>query len=182
MENELILVDTFDRPVGVASKADAHRRPMLHRAFSVFLVDDSGEEPRLLLQKRALCKYHSGGLWTNSCCSHPRRGETTLEAAGRRLEEEMGVRPDGPLREIGSFLYYHAFGPELFEYEYDHVLLGRYRGDPSPDPEEASETAWAALSELNEGMLRAPGSFTPWFFTAAAMTISYLRDARTQTG
>ena len=166
--DQLILVDLFDRETGHADKAQAHRAPLLHRAFSVFLYDGG----RLLLQKRAPGKYHSGGLWANSCCSHPRRGETLTDAAHRRLREELGA--DCPLQEIGAFVYYHRFAGDLYEYEYDHVLLGRCGGPFSPDPAEIAETAWFTPEALNEALLCEPERFAPWFRTACPMVLSHL--------
>ena len=132
--DNLILVDVFDNPIGMADKRRAHTVPLLHRAFSVFLINDRGE---LLLQKRASGKYHSGGLWANACCSHPRIGEETIPSAEARLMEELGVTC--PLREIGCFVYLHRFHDALYEYEYDHVLIGRHCGPFTPNPEEIEE-------------------------------------------
>lgn len=172
MEDKLILVDPLDRPVGTASKEEAHARPLLHRAFSIFLVEP--RSGRLLLQQRAEGKYHSGGLWANSCCSHPREGETVAEAARRRLEEELGICPPPSLEQTGTFLYFHAFSPRLFEYEYDHVLLGRYGGELRPDPAEIARTAWVDPPRLRQALLEYPEAFAPWFFSAAAMVLERL--------
>ena len=157
------LVDLDDRPVGAAEKEEAHEKPLLHRAFSVFLTDPAGK--RMLLQKRAKGKYHSGGLWTNACCSHPEPGEDLMAAAHRRLGEELGI--DSGLREIGRFVYLHRFSDRLYEYEYDHVLLGRYDGPVRPDPEEAEEIRWADMDDVRRELLEEPERFTPWFVTAA---------------
>lgn len=166
--DRLILVDTLDRPVGVADKREAHAGPILHRAFSVFLWDGT----RLLLQRRADGKYHSGGLWANACCSHPRVGEELLPSAENRLQEELGMRC--PLREIGSFVYFHRFAEDLFEYEYDHVLLGRYSGEFHPDAGEIAELRWVRLQELDEELRREPESFAAWFRTGGPMVLRYL--------
>ena len=166
----LILVDSLDREIGFCEKTPAHAAPLLHRAFSVFLVDASG---RLLLQKRAAGKYHSGGLWANSCCSHPRRGEALMDAAHRRLQEELGV--DCPLAEIGSFVYCHRFADDLFEYEYDHVLIGCFDGPVSPNPEEIETTAWCAQQTLLDALRCHPERFAPWFLTAAPMVLAHLQ-------
>ncbi|MBQ3301101.1 MAG: isopentenyl-diphosphate Delta-isomerase, partial [Eggerthellaceae bacterium] len=133
--DRIILVDEQDREVGSEEKLTAHRTPLLHRAFSIFLYDDTGEEPRLLLQQRAYGKYHSGGLWANSCCSHPRVGEVLAEATVRRLQEELGVAGVA-LTEVGSFVYCHKFRDDLYEHEFDHVFVGRYAGPVKPNPEE----------------------------------------------
>ena len=137
-QDHLICVDIFDRPVGVATKEEAHRKGMLHRAFSVFIVDS--REGRMLLQKRALGKYHSGGLWANACCSHPRQGEETTAAAHRRLVEEVGI--DCTLTPLYSFVYREVFPDGLVEYEYDHVFLGWgsiHELILDPDPEEIEQ-------------------------------------------
>ena len=123
------LVDLFDRPCGSAEKLAAHRQPLLHRAFSVFLY----HEDALLLQQRAWQKYHCGGLWANTCCSHPQPGEALPAAAHRRLREELAI--DCPLTEIGSFVYYHPFANGLYEYEYDHIFVGSWHGTAQPDPQ-----------------------------------------------
>src|SRR5215213_7703405 len=127
-ENEsVILVNERDEPIGTAPKLDAHYNGELHRAFSVFIRDYEG---RILLQRRANEKYHSGGLWTNACCGHPRPGEDTRVAAERRLHEEMGIHSE--LTEVGVFIYRDSVG-SLTEHELDHVFTGVYSGDPSPD-------------------------------------------------
>lgn len=166
----LILVDIRDRAIGAADKAAAHKEPLLHRAFSVFLTD--GEH--LLLQRRAEGKYHSGGLWANACCSHPRMGEETISSAELRLQEELGMTC--PLTEAGSFIYCHRFAEHLWEYEYDHVLLGRYNGDFKPDPAEIQELRWVTPAELDEELRSSPGCFAPWFVTAAPMVLRYLAE------
>ena len=159
--NELILVDLDDRETGYGEKMDVHRRGLLHRAFSVFLFDGD----RVLIQRRAEGKYHSAGLWANTCCSHPRAGETVPEAAKRRLREECGVE-DVNLREAGSFVYRAAFPNGLTEYEFDHVLVGEYSGSFSADPEESSELRFVPLSELKQNMLVSPERYAAWFITA----------------
>jgi isopentenyl-diphosphate Delta-isomerase len=154
----VILVDRSDRPVGTAEKLAAHKSGRLHRAFSVVVLDGDG---RVLLQQRALDKYHSPGLWSNTCCSHPRPGETTLGAAHRRLAEEMGF--DCALRPVGSLLYRARVGQGLVEHEYDHVLVGNWEGTPAPDPAEVAAWRWADLPSLALEARRAPSRFTPWF-------------------
>lgn len=164
--DNLILVDVLDAPIGTAEKREAHAAPLLHRAFSVFLTDGTG---RLLLQKRAAGKYHSGGLWANACCSHPRWGEQTIPSAEARLWEELGVTC--PLREVGSFVYLHRFAEKLYEYEYDHVLLGRYAGDFAPDPQEIEALRWVTPAELSTELRQSPERFAPWLITAAPMVL-----------
>lgn len=166
---QLILVDLYDREIGSAGKREAHARPLLHRAFSVFLTDGEG---RLLLQKRAAEKYHSGGLWANACCSHPRRGEQLIPSAESRLREELGM--SCPLTEVGSFVYCHRFSETLFEYEYDHVLLGKYSGPLRPDPEEIEELRWVTPQALVQELLMVPEHFAVWFLTAAPMVLHAL--------
>jgi len=177
MNENLILVDLYDREIGVTDKMAAHRRPLLHRAFSIFLYDDTEERTRLLIQKRAYHKYHSGGLWANTCCSHPRAGEDLLEAATRRLYEEMQVASPF-LLEINSFIYYHQFGPELFEYEFDHVLVGRYSGSYLPNPAEVAEAMWVTEDFLSKDLLDNPAAYAPWFRSAAPMVLRWLQTQR----
>ena len=160
-KDDLILVDLDDRETGSAGKTETHRRGLLHRAFSVFLFDGD----RVLVQKRADGKYHSGGLWANTCCSHPRSGESLSEAAARRLEQECGIEGVS-LREAGRFVYRASFRNGLTEYEYDHVLVGEYAGPFSPDPEEAAALRYVPLPELKRDMLAAPERYAVWFFTA----------------
>jgi isopentenyl-diphosphate delta-isomerase len=156
--DRVILVDARDRPVGAADKLDVHRWGLLHRAFSVLVLNPRGE---LLLQRRARTKYHSGGLWSNTCCSHPSPGEETLEAAHRRLREEMGF--DCPLRPVGAVRYRLEVGRDLLEHEYDHVLVGRWAGAPDPDPAEVEAWVWVDPRRLRRALDREPERFTPWF-------------------
>lgn len=154
----VVLVDEQDVPRGASEKLRAHRDGALHRAFSILVFDGRG---RLLLQKRAARKYHSPGLWTNTCCGHPRPGEATVDAARRRLREEMGI--DTALRPLFTFRYRADVGGGLTENEYDHVLVGRYDGEPRPDPAEAEAWRWSALSALRGEVGRDPDRFTRWF-------------------
>ena len=151
------LVDAQDRPAGRAEKLDAHRRALLHRAFSVFVFDTAG---RLLLQRRADGKYHSGGLWTNTCCGHPRPDEGLIDAAKRRMHEEMGF--DCALEPVGSLHYRLPVIGDLTEHEFDHLLCGQCETDPRPDPQEVS--AWRRITwpELMAEIAAAPDAFTPW--------------------
>lgn len=158
MEDEVILVDELDNEIGTAPKLRAHQEGALHRAFSVFVFNSRGE---LLLQRRADDKYHSGGLWTNTCCSHPRPGEATDAAAARRLDEEMGLAL--PLVPVFAFTYRSAFADGLWEHELDHVYIGRTDADPVPDPAEVSGWRWVALDEVAREMERHPERFTVWF-------------------
>ena len=158
MEDEVILVDEEDREVGTAPKLRAHREGWLHRAFSVFLFNSRGE---LLLQRRADDKYHSAGLWSNTCCSHPRPGEETDAAARRRLGEEMGL--SAPLLPVFDFRYRAAFADGLWEHELDHVYIGRSDADPHPDPAEVAGWRWASVDAVVREMERDPEAFTVWF-------------------
>ena len=160
-EDELILVDMDDREIGHGGKLDVHLRGKLHRAFSVFLFDGD----RLMIQKRAAGKYHSAGLWANTCCSHPRLGETLPEAVERRLQFECGIS-GVPVREVGRFVYRACFENGLTEYESDHVFIGEYSGTSSPDPEEIEELCLVELDSLKQDMIIHPEKYAAWFFTA----------------
>ncbi|MBQ9041380.1 MAG: isopentenyl-diphosphate Delta-isomerase [Eggerthellaceae bacterium] len=160
-DDELILVDGLDRAVGTATKLQAHVEGLLHRAFSVVLVRDGEKAPELLLAKRSMLKYHSGGLWANSVCSHPRAGEELLDAAYRRVREELGCGATG-LRDVAAFAYRAEFENGLCEHEYDHVLVGRCAGDPNPDPAEASEVRWVGFDELAAELAERPEAFAAW--------------------
>lgn len=157
MTEQVILVDQSDRPLGIAEKMAAHQQGLLHRAFSIFVLNSRGQ---LLLQKRASSKYHSGGLWTNTCCSHPRPTESVLEAAHRRLNEEMGFTCS--LTEIFSFIYHAPLDQGLIEYEFDHVLLGSYDGLPVLNPVEAEAWQWQDLTSLKQDLLDHPDLYTYW--------------------
>ena len=160
-EDELILVDIDDRETGHGGKLAVHQQGLLHRAFSLFLFDGN----RLLIQKRAAGKYHSAGLWANTCCSHPRSGETLQEAVIRRLGFECGIK-NVEVREAGSFIYRACFDNGLTEYECDHVFTGEYNGPISPDPDEIAELCWVELDVLKRDMLEHPELYAAWFFTA----------------
>jgi len=154
----VILVDKEDKPLGLMEKMEAHEKGLLHRAFSVFIFNEKNE---LLLQRRALSKYHSGGLWTNTCCSHPRENESVEQAAMRRLNEEMGF--DCEVKNIFSFVYKAVLDNELTEHELDHVLVGKYELTPVPNPEEVCDWKYINLKELEEDMEMNPDNYTIWF-------------------
>ncbi len=158
---DVILVNERDIPLGTMEKMEAHRKALLHRAFSVFIFNSKGE---MLLQQRAGEKYHSAGLWTNACCSHPRPGEETLDAAIRRLREEMGFTV--PLEKAFHFVYRTEFDNGLTEYEFDHVFIGRYDGALHPDPCEVSDYAYRSIEDIRAALLSRPESFTSWFHLA----------------
>ena len=174
MSDELILVNMKDEETGHQEKMEAHRTASLHRAFSVFLYKVVNKKVYMLLQKRAEGKYHSGGLWTNACCSHPRRGETLEDAVPRRMAEELGIRTE--VKEVFSFTYYHRFSDICAEFEYDHVFVGRWEDEVIPDPQEISETAWVELSSMEQQMMDAPDTFTPWFMIAAPKVNAVIRE------
>lgn len=154
---QVVLVDADDREVGLAEKWEAHRTGVLHRAFSVFVFDDAG---RVLLQRRARGKYHSGGLWTNTCCGHPLPGESVADGARRRLREEMGI--DVALSPAARFTYRAELEGGMVEHEIDHVLTGTWSGSPSPDPAEVEAWRWIAPAELEREMGDDPARFTAW--------------------
>ena len=160
-DDMLVLVDGRDRQTGSATKWEAHVQGALHRAFSVVLMRDGNDGPELLLAKRALCKYHSGGLWANSCCSHPRLGEETIDAAYRRVREELGCEA-ADLREVCGFVYRAEFDNGLCEHEYDHVIVGRCAGDIVPNPQEASEVRWVGFDDLAAELANEPKKFAAW--------------------
>jgi isopentenyl-diphosphate delta-isomerase len=160
MDEMLILVDADDNPIGSQSKTRVHQQGLLHRAFSIFIFDSQG---RLLLQQRAFSKYHSAGLWTNSCCGHPRWGESTLAAAQRRLQEEMGFSTE--LQQVFSFTYQAAVPGDLIEHEFDHIYVGLFDGKPEGAPEEAHSWSWTDIQQLTDETTRNPEKFTVWFLT-----------------
>lgn len=170
--DELILVDIYDREIGSAEKAYAHEKGLLHRAFSVFLVNGN----KMLIQKRNVDKYHSGGLWANACCSHPRKGETLECAVHRRMAEELGI--DCEVKEVFSFTYRTAFAENLYEYEFDHVLLGSYDGPVSLNEEEASEYRWIDIGELGDELVTHPERYSSWFLIAAPRVIKLVEGER----
>jgi isopentenyl-diphosphate delta-isomerase len=153
----LILVDLADREIGTEPKLACHLNGHLHRAFSVFLFDGN----RVLMQRRAPGKYHSGGLWTNSCCSHPRTGETLAQTVPRRLGQELGVTGVA-CREAGVFCYRAAFPNGITEYEMDHVFVGQWAGTPAPDPAEVMDWLWVDASEVAARLREHPEEFTAW--------------------
>lgn len=158
MEELVVLVDKQDKKIGLMPKMEAHEKAALHRAFSVFIFNEKGE---LMLQQRAAKKYHSPLLWTNTCCSHQRDGESNVEAGMRRLQEEMGFSTD--LKEIFSFVYKAPMENGLTEHEYDHVMIGRFDDEPNINPEEAESYKWMTLEAVKEDMKNNPEEYTAWF-------------------
>ncbi len=171
MQDQVILVDADGSPIGSAEKMAAHREGRLHRAFSVFILNAAGQ---MLLQQRASDKYHSGGLWSNACCSHPRPGESVLDAAHRRLQEELGV--DCPLDEVFRFTYRAALDNDLTEHEYDHVLIGTCDAQPAPNPQEVAGWRWVDLPELLHDIHHNPQRYTVWFKIVLERVVGYLEN------
>jgi isopentenyl-diphosphate delta-isomerase len=155
---QVVLVDSSDNEIGAMEKMEAHLQGLLHRAISVFIFNSKGE---LLLQQRAAGKYHSSGLWTNTCCSHPRPGEDVKDAANRRLYEEMGLKC--PLREAFSFTYKAELDNQLTEHEFDHVFVGTTDDTPDADASEAAGWKYMALPELAQDIKAHPEKYTEWF-------------------
>lgn len=158
MIEEVILVNEQDQQTGTMEKMEAHRKALLHRAFSVFIFNRKGE---MLLQQRAKLKYHSPGLWTNSCCSHPRPGETVDAAARRRLKEEMGF--ETPLNKIFDFIYKADFENGLTEFEFDHVYTGTYDGGLNPDQQEVLDYCFRSLEDIQQDLDSRPEKYSSWF-------------------
>lgn len=157
-EEQVILVDKYDNQIGLMSKMEAHEKAVLHRAFSVFVFNNKNE---LMLQQRALHKYHSPGLWTNTCCSHQRNGETNIEAGKRRLQEEMGFVTS--LKETTSFIYKAPFDNGLTEHELDHIMVGNYEGDPNINIEEVASWKWMPLEDVKIDIKNNSENYTAWF-------------------
>ncbi len=157
-EEYVVLVNEQDQALGTMPKMEAHEKGILHRAFSVFVMNKDGE---ILLQQRAKDKYHSPLLWTNTCCSHQREGESSVEAGKRRLQEEMGFSVE--LKELFNFIYKAPFDNGLTEHELDHVMVGYYNNDPIPNKEEVEDWAWSDPEEIKTDMARNPERYTAWF-------------------
>ena len=158
MEELVVLVDENDKKIGLMPKMEAHEKAVLHRAFSVFIFNKDGD---LMLQQRAGHKYHSPLLWTNTCCSHQRDGETNLEAGKRRLFEEMGFNAD--LKEVFSFVYKAPFDNGLTEHELDHVMVGYYENEPKINKDEVEAYRWMALEDVRTDIEKNPHIYTAWF-------------------
>jgi isopentenyl-diphosphate Delta-isomerase len=157
-EEEVILVNELDEPIGLMPKLEAHEKAVLHRAFSVFILNDQNE---ILLQQRAQQKYHSPLLWTNTCCSHQRSGETNIEAGTRRLFEEMGIQTE--LKELFHFIYKAPFDNGLTEHELDHVMIGYFNGNPTINTDEVQAWKWMKIEAIKKDMILNPALYTVWF-------------------
>lgn len=169
-EEKVILVNENDEKIGLMPKLEAHEKGVLHRAFSVFILNDQNE---LMLQQRASHKYHSPSLWTNTCCSHQRDGESNLEAGKRRLQEEMGFSTD--LEEVVSFIYKAPFDNGLTEHEYDHVLMGNYNNAPMINVEEVEDWKWMPLEAVKNDIKLQPDLYTAWFKIIFEKFYDYLK-------
>lgn len=171
MVEEVILVDENDKEVGFMEKMEAHEKALLHRAFSIFIFNSKGE---LMIHQRALEKYHSGGLWTNTCCSHPRKEESVEQAAHRRLQEEMGF--DCELKEVFSFIYKAELDQGLTEHELDHVLIGEYNDTPNLNPAEVADWKFIGMKELKEDIVVNADSYTIWFKIALEEVLKHWEE------
>ncbi|MFA6375933.1 MAG: isopentenyl-diphosphate Delta-isomerase, partial [Candidatus Paceibacterota bacterium] len=158
MADDILLVDEDNNPIGTGEKMDVHRRGILHRCFSVLIYNSKKE---MLLQKRAVNKYHCPGQWSNACCSHPAPGMHLLIAAKKRLKEEMGIST--PIKETGVEFIYKVRTGDLTEYEYDHLLYGQFDGNPLINREEVDDWKWMAFADIRDDMKTNPDIYTPWF-------------------
>lgn len=156
--NKVILVDEYDQPIGEMDKMEAHQKGVLHRAFSVFLFNQTG---KMLIQQRAYHKYHGGGLWTNACCSHPQLGEDTMDSAIERLQFELGIYCD--IKKAFSFSYKASVENGLIEHEFDHVFVGSTDAEPQPNPREVQNFKWVDMKTLDEDIKANPNAYTYWF-------------------
>jgi isopentenyl-diphosphate delta-isomerase len=157
-EEHVILVNEKDQEIGLMPKLEAHQKAVLHRAFSVFIFNSENE---LMLQQRASNKYHSPNLWTNTCCSHQRSGESNIQAGTRRLYEEMGFTT--PLKEITSFIYKAPFDNGLTEHELDHIMVGYYNEDPVINSDEVEDWKWMKIEDVKNDISLNPDLYTAWF-------------------
>lgn len=170
-EEKVILVNENDEPIGLMPKMEAHEKAVLHRAFSVFILNSKNE---IMLQQRAAHKYHSPLLWTNTTCSHQREGETNIEAGTRRLQEEMGFEAE--LKELFHFIYKAPFDNGLTEHELDHVMIGYYDDEPNINPDEAESWKWMGIDAVKDDMLQHPELYTVWFRIIFDEFYHYLED------
>ena len=166
---EMVLVDKNDNQVGTGEKMQVHKDGVLHRAFSIFVFNSEG---KMMIHQRNKNKYQSGGLWTNTCCSHPMPGEKTEDAVKRRLQEEMGFTTK--LKKAFDFIYRVKFDNGLFEHELDNVFIGRFDGNPKPNPDEVQDWKWVNLKELRKDMDDNPDNYTYWFKEAIDRVIEYV--------
>ena len=161
VEKKVVLVDKSGNQIGLMPKLEAHQKGILHRAFSIFIFNS---ENQILLQKRSSNKYHFGGLWTNTCCSHPRDGENIIDAGKRRLYEEMGIKTE--LKKEFEFTYKEVLGNGLTEHEFDHVLIGNFNGNPILNKDEVEDWKWMSLEEIEKNINENKDDYTVWFVIA----------------
>lgn len=175
-DDHVVLVNEHDEVIGIEEKLKAHQLALLHRAFSVFIYRKINDELEFLLQQRHQNKYHCGGLWTNTCCSHPRLSETIIVAAQKRLKEEMSI--ELPLKALGTFQYKVKFENGLSEHELDHVLVGEC-DSPSLSivmhPNEVQDFRWISITQLKEELNAKPETYTPWFKSALSLVLVHLQ-------
>jgi isopentenyl-diphosphate delta-isomerase len=171
MNDSVILVDENDNQIGIEEKLKAHKDGSLHRAFSIFVLNSDG---KLLIQRRALNKYHSAGLWANTCCGHPQPGEDIINSAHRRLKEEFGF--DCQLKKAFDFKYKTLFGNGLTEHEIDHVMIGSYNGELKPDPNEIMEYKWVNIEWLEKDLQDNPEIYADWLKICFGKAVEYLRS------
>jgi isopentenyl-diphosphate delta-isomerase len=172
---QVILVNEFDEHIGVMEKIEAHEKALLHRAISVFIFNSKGE---MLLQQRSFKKYHSGGLWTNACCSHPRPNETVEAAAYRRVKEELGF--ETTLVKAFEFTYQASFDNGLSEYEFDHVFTGVFNGEVKINEQEVNDVTYKSLDEIELSLQLNPSKFTVWFHIAFPKLKEWLQTSSVQ--
>jgi isopentenyl-diphosphate Delta-isomerase len=172
---EVILVNEQDEQVGSMEKMEAHYKGALHRAFSVFIFNNKNE---MLLQQRAITKYHSGGLWTNACCSHPRPGESTIQAADRRLHEELGFSTS--IEKIFDFKYNASFNNGLIEHEFDHVYVGNFQGQVKPNPSEVQDYCYMSMKDILASTQSHPHKYTAWFCIAFPQVYKWWQSQQVQ--
>ncbi|HPE43430.1 MAG TPA: isopentenyl-diphosphate Delta-isomerase [Bacteroidales bacterium] len=175
MEEQVVLVNTKDEPQGLMEKMEAHEKGVLHRAFSIFIFNNKNE---LLLQQRALSKYHTPGLWTNTCCSHPRENESLEAATSRRLKEEMGMQCE--INHAFSFIYKADVGQGLTEHEFDHVFIGHSDELPVINPGEVASWRYATMSEISADIANHPEKYTAWFRIAFDEVDAHLKNLKTK--
>jgi isopentenyl-diphosphate delta-isomerase len=172
MQEYVVLVDKNNNDIGEMEKMEAHVKGVLHRAFSAFIFNNNNE---LILQQRAFEKYHSPGLWTNTCCSHPRKGESAIQAGKRRLQEELGFSTE--LEEAFTFIYYSdKVGNNLIEHELDHVLIGRYDNTMKLNPEEVASTKTMKIEDVQDDIDKNPDNYTEWFKIVFEQFMNYIKE------
>lgn len=174
--DDIVIVDYNDKQIDKASKELAHSKGLLHRAFSIYIIN---ENKKVLLQKRNSNKYHSGGLWSNTCCSHPTSNCNLLEFASERLFQEIGIKSN--LKDIGQFIYRYKFDNGLIEYEYDHILFGKVAEtniNIKPNLDEVADLSWYSIEDVENALITEPESFTAWFFQSFFIFKNFLYNVQ----